>query len=230
MGYTNKEYINAFVDYHKCKKLTPEQDDGQLDISPLLPFILADTGYNYYMKFVRPLQIKFGLKHCRKQMLQAYTQFNRDLFDAFDDYDKKHNTGVGYESMTGSFIEKMDSFLEILTDHLRVVRVSIMRALPDGTPFDVQQVVAATLMFNHLAKCAQDVWKMTFDDGIGGDAEHPALNNLMHKTQLFANLYMKQNGQLFDDIKGDQAKPIQQAVNTLYRYIVRWIVNDMKES
>ena len=230
MGYTNKDYINTFTKYHECVDLNPESDDEQLDISPLLPFILADTGYNYYMKFVRPLKLKFELKRCRKQMIQAYTEFNRDLFDAFDDYDKKHNTGDGYESMTASFIDKMDVFLETLTDHLRVVRVQVMQALPAGTPFDVKQVVAATLMFNHLAKCAQDLWKMTFDDGTGGDAEHPALNNLMHKTQLFATLYMKQHGQLYADIDSDKAKPIQQAANILYRYIIKWVVDDMKEN
>lgn len=71
---------------------------------------------------------------------------------------------------------------------------------------------------------------MTFDDGTGGDAEHPALNNLMHKTQLFATLYMKQHGQLYADIDGDIAQPIQQAVNILYRYIVKWVVSDMNES
>ena len=85
MGYTNKDYINTFTKYHECVDLNPESDDEQLDISPLLPFILADTGYNYYMKFVRPLKLKFELKRCRKQMIQAYTEFNRDLLDAFDD-------------------------------------------------------------------------------------------------------------------------------------------------
>lgn len=220
MRYTNKDYINAFVKYHQCERLNPEQGDEQLDISPLLPFILADTGYNYYMKFVRPLPLKFELKQCRTKMAKAYHEFNRDLFDAFAAVDN---------DMTDSFIDKMDSFLETLTDHLRVVRVAVMNALPAGTPFDVQQVVAATLMFNHLAKCAQDVWKATFDDGTGDDAEHPALNDLMHKTRRFAILYMKQHGQLYADIDGDKAKPIQQAINILYRHIVKWVVNDMNE-
>lgn len=221
MGYTNKDYINAFVKYHQCESLNPEQDDEQLDISPLLPFILADTGYNYYMKFVRPLPLKFELKQCRTKMAKAYHEFNRDLFDAFAAIDN---------DMTDSFIDKMDSFLETLTDHLRVVRVAVMNALPAGTPFGVQQVVAATLMFNHLAKCAQDIWKTTFDDGTGGDAEHPALNDLMHKTRRFATLYMKQHGQSYADIDGERAEPIQQAINILYRHIVKWVVDDMNES
>ena len=221
MRYTNKDYINAFVKYHQCERLNPEQGDEQLDISPLLPFILADTGYNYYMKFVRPLPLKFELKQCRTKMAKAYHEFNRDLFDAFAAVDN---------DMTDSFIDKMDSFLETLTDHLRVVRVAIMNALPAGTPFDVQQVVAATLMFNHLAKCAQDVWKATFDDGTGDDAEHPALNDLMHKTRRFATLYMKQNGQSYVDIDGKRAEPIQQAIDILYRHIVKWVVSDMNES
>lgn len=220
MRYTNKDYINAFVKYHQCERLNPEQGDEQLDISPLLPFILADTGYNYYMKFVRPLPLKFELKQCRTKMAKAYHEFNRDLFDAFAAVDN---------DMTDSFIDKMDSFLETLTDHLRVVRVAVMNALPAGTPFDVQQVVAATLMFNHLAKCAQDVWKATFDDGTGDDAEHPALNDLMHKTRRFATLYMKQHGQSYVDIDGKRAEPIQQAIDILYFHIVKWVVDDMNE-
>ena len=220
MRYTNKDYINAFVKYHQCERLNPEQGDEQLDISPLLPFILADTGYNYYMKFVRPLPLKFELKQCRTKMAKAYHEFNRDLFDAFAAVDN---------DMTDSFIDKMDSFLETLTDHLRVVRVAVMNALPDGTPFDVQQVVAATLMFNHLAKCAQDVWKATFDAGTGDDAEHPALNDLMHKTRRFATLYMKQHGQSYVDIDGKRAEPIQQAIDILYFHIVKWVVDDMNE-
>ena len=220
MRYTNKDYINAFVKYHQCERLNPEQGDEQLDISPLLPVILADTGYNYYMKFVRPLPLKFELKQCRTKMAKAYHEFNRDLFDAFAAVDN---------DMTDSFIDKMASFLETLTDHLRVVRVAVMNALPAGTPFDVQQVVAATLMFNHLAKCAQDVWKATFDDGTGDDAEHPALNDLMHKTRRFATLYMKQHGQSYVDIDGNRAEPIQQAIDILYFHIVKWVVDDMNE-
>lgn len=220
MRYTNKDYIKAFVKYHQCERLNPEQGDEKLDISPLLPFILADTGYNYYMKFVRPLPLRFELKQCRTKMAKAYHEFNRDLFDAFAAVDN---------DMTDSFIDKMDSFLETLTDYLRVVRVAVMNALPAGTPFDVQQVVAATLMFNHLAECAQDIWKVTFDDGTGDDAEHPALNDLMHKTLRFATLYMKQHGQSYADIDGKRAEPIQQAINILYDHIVKWVVDDMNE-
>lgn len=230
MGYTNKDFINAFLTYHKCRNLIPEQDDEQLDISPLLPFILADTGYNYYMKFVRPLKLKFDLQKCRKEMTRAYTDFNKDLFDAFADYDKKHNTGDDYESMADSFIEKMDNFLAAETDHLRVVRVAAMNTLPQTTDFKVLEVVAASMMFNHMAKCAQDIWGLIFANRKGDDAEHPALSRLMYKTKQFSTLYLKQYGVLDADVAEDKAQEIQTSVDVLYRHIVEWVVKDMKES
>lgn len=215
MGYTNKEYIIAFAEYHKFKRLTIYGEVDKLDISPLIPFILADSGYNYYMKFVRPLKLKHEMNKLRNELIKDYNEFNRELFAAFE---------AKNPDMVGEFIEKMDAFLEKMTDYLRIVRVDIIQVLPGELPFNVREVLAAILMFNHLCHCGYEIYFEVFKK------KKPSLEKLQYHSEKLATLYLKQHGSEFSGLAPDKLARIQKDLDTLYRHIVDWIVKDMNEN
>lgn len=142
MEYTNKDFLNAY-----CKKrgltMKDEADDS---IHVLMPFVMMDVAYEYYTKEIKTYKVKQWAKKCKGYWADAYKEFNDFLFDSFD------------ADMQDAFMYKMDKFKKFMYVDIVSLQAKMLRCLPTKSSQQKRQAVAAAMLFNRIARDAQDWW------------------------------------------------------------------------
>lgn len=164
MEYTNKDFLDAY-----CKKrgltMKDEADDS---IHVLMPFVMMDVAYEYYTKNILRYKAKQWAKKCKSNWADSYKEFNDFLFQSFD------------PDMQNAFMDKMDKFKKFMYVDIIALQAKMLRCLPTKSSQEKRQIIAAAMLFNRIAREAQDWWCTFYTKTVHIRTSEGFLNHQIH--------------------------------------------------
>lgn len=198
------------MDYYDLRAVGGDPiPDGE--ITPLLPFLLMDAGWIYVQRNILTLDCRRDLKHYRKMMREAYSDFMDYLYRPFDEEEADH------------IITKMGQMEDAVNNDLMMVQLVYVRAFQKDTTFVQHQVLSSALMCNELAYLGEACMEKTLRDyGVLAGWKR-ASSRLRCALREFTKRYMDQQGIPNNFITDEQVHELDIATLNLEKGIVKWI-------
>lgn len=217
-NYTGQDFLDAFAKHYGFTI-----KEGTKATAVLLPHIMMNVAYEYYQRDIKPLDLKRELKQYRNRWADAYTRFNRYLFDAFD------------ADMADAFCDKMDEFRRFMYSDIISLQSKMMRCLPDSMDADKRRVMAAAMLSNRIAKLAEKMWYMCYAKEVAVPVTrreqrimrvhttNNGLSGVLTNTKAFGELYARGIEDFKEYVEDGVADALFEGIDNFERKCLRFV-------
>lgn len=198
--------------YYRMNHLHRVDGSDQEDGISIVPFMLVDISYQYYMSGVHPVGLRMGAKRARSRWHSSQQAFMREFSSCFTP-----------EEYSG-FLDAMDELAEAVSNDLTVLQVQAMNCVSQYFDFEQQKIISSALVSNYVALLAQNIWKLTHTVADGSKhIENKNLNGILKWSRDFSEAYMNQISSAYFDVLPQHVEALDTAVAVLKRKVLAWV-------
>lgn len=197
--------IDSLIEKYLKAKGLKKVKGADNDAIPLLPFIIMDSAFQLFDKYVKKVECRHEMKKWKKEWIAHYNRLNNDFFRCYD------------EEETDFIINMMDTFEEYVANDMLIVFVQFTNLFKNES-LDRQKILSACMLINILCQCAENFWERVFSATFEKkNQDIIACERYMHK---WSDAYY---GKDKPNLNPNNSKPICDAVDILCHKQVKFL-------
>lgn len=183
--------------YLKSRELKPH---GNHDVAPIMPFIIMDSAYQLYLKYVLPYPSQREMKKSKNEWGKSYKSFNSEFFSTLDN------------DQRDLMMDILDEFEEETKDKRDIVFFQLLRLLPTNIDVDKRKILASCMTMEVITQSAIIVWEQIYEGAYRIDRHNRFLEGCAKQIGIFKNLLYGNSHGHIDPNKDEQ---VTKAVDVL---------------
>lgn len=140
-----KEIVDSLLSSRGLRRYKGEYNDA----SALYPFVLMDTAFQTFDKYVRSVECEYEMNKLKKGWIRNYNLFNKQFFSCFN------------EEQRDFIIDLMDEFEGAIANDVTICFVQFTNFF-DKEEFERQKVLSACMMISIHCQVAELIWEAVY--------------------------------------------------------------------